>query len=71
MNGYKNYETYNIALWISNDGTLYELALCSLSYPDFVVKAITEGISETEDGVSFLHPDVDTSELSELIDDFR
>lgn len=35
-NGYKNYETWNVVLWISNDEGLYNLADHCSDYGEFV-----------------------------------
>ena len=34
-NGWKNYETWNVALWISNDEVLYNLAKECRDYEEF------------------------------------
>lgn len=35
MNGYTNYQTWNVVLWISNDEGLNHLAARCLSYQEF------------------------------------
>jgi len=34
-NGYKNYETWNVVLWISNDEGFYNIAKDCVDYEDF------------------------------------
>jgi len=38
MNGYTNWETWNVAMWIGNDELLYTLSKVSRSYEDFLEK---------------------------------
>ena len=51
MNGWKNYETWNVSLWIQNDETLYKLALMSAGFQSFVNQLDAWGCYETDDGV--------------------
>ena len=51
MNGWKNYETWNVSLWIQNDETLYRLALMSAGFQSFVNQLDAWGCYETDDGV--------------------
>lgn len=73
MNGWKNYETWNVALWIQNDFVLYHLArgLRHAGYKAFA--AYLQGecdvplTRETPDGVSWTHPDLDYEALDEMM----
>jgi len=68
-NGWKNYETWNVALWIENDEYLYSLARASSSYRQFLRKLEgTEGLDQqTPDGVSWKDSGLDETELDEMI----
>ena len=66
-NGWTNYETWNVALWIGNDEGLYHLAREAGNYEDFV--DCLEGCSfnepSTPDGVNYRDPKVNIVELNE------
>lgn len=64
-NGWANYETWNVALWLQNDYGLYTFARRYDDYSKFV-SAIGFG-SETPDGVSFASPKLDYNELNEMM----
>ena len=66
-NGWANYETWNVALWLQNDEGLYNFARRYDDYSKFV-SAIGFG-SETPDGVSFASPKLDYDELNEMMQD--
>ena len=53
MNGWKNYETWNVSLWIQNDEPLYRLALASAGFQSFMNQLIEWGCTETQDGVKW------------------
>ena len=65
-NGWTNYETWNVALWIGNDEGLYNLASETGNYSDFVdaLEACTFNDLETPDGVKYRDPKVNTLELN-------
>lgn len=66
-NGYTNYETWNVSLWILNDEELYNLAVKSVDYADFVRIAEMKGYKKTKDRVDFLDTDLNTTELDKVI----
>jgi hypothetical protein len=68
-NGWANYETWNIALWIQNDEGLYNLALTLSDYQELVDVLYQEyGVTETKDGVKFNSPKINRIELDDMMD---
>jgi len=71
-NGWENYETWNVALWINNDEGLYHLAMEAGNYEDFV--DALEGCSfndlKTRDGVNYRDPKVNTIQINSDVFDF-
>jgi len=66
-NGWSNYETWNVALWINNDEGLYHTALECGDYQTFVEMFGEE--TSTPDGVCYGDPKVNVVELnSEIFD---
>ena len=65
FNGWTNYETWNVALWISNHSDLNDIAKGSKNYREFVRNFGFE--SETGDEVSFTDDNLNIKELDELI----
>ena len=69
-NGYKNYQTWNVALWISNDEGLNHLAARCLSYQEFieVLRELDAGKSlayETPDSIAWNDSGIDLYEMQE------
>ncbi len=66
-NGWTNYETWNVALWLGNDEGMYSLARRKNSYDELIptLEAIYGQI--TPDGVRWMDPSVNTVELDEMI----
>jgi len=70
-NGYANYQTWNVCLWIANDEMLYDLAKQCDSYAHFKmlireIFARDEIRFETEDGVAWSDSNVNLAELQEF-----
>ena len=69
-NGWGNYETWNVALWIQNDVELYNLALTLSDYQELVDVLYQEyGVTETKDGVKFNSPKINRIELDDMMSD--
>ena len=71
-NGWANYETWNVALWIGNDEFLYNVARRCSDYKRFAQRVSTDDYGyefKTPDGVSFNDPKLDIEELNEMIDE--
>ena len=67
-NGWTNYETWNVALWISNDEGLYHLAQEAGDYQTFVDCLLAPSFSDatTGDGVKWNDPAINVVELDEM-----
>ena len=70
-NGWTNYETWNVALWIGNDEGLYNLAREAGNYTDFVdfLEACSFNDLTTKDGVAYRDPKVNIIEMDQMIDE--
>lgn len=76
-NGWKNYETWNVALWIMNDQDFYHTALkfknCKKPYREFYRQVKTFGtalrfpLQNTPDNISWNYPELDFDALNELV----
>lgn len=66
MNGWRNYETWNVILWVANDERLYRLASDCRSYAEFRARMWTE---ETPDGVSWHDPNLDLQAIADWWND--
>ena len=70
-NGWTNYETWNVALWIGNDEGLYHLAREAKDYQTFVdcLEACSLNDAETPDGVKWSDPAINTVEMDEMFEE--
>lgn len=68
-NGHKNYQTWNVSLWINNDEGLYSMAIVCSDYKQLLDALVEVGITATNDGVSFADRDLDFNALNELVNE--
>jgi hypothetical protein len=66
-NSHKNYQTWNVSLWINNDISLYNTAKQCESYKRFIDYMIEFNSTATPDGVAWADKDLDYESLDELI----
>ena len=66
-NGWTNYETWNVALWLDNDEQSYALARTCNNYKEYQFFNLTEPRSSTPDGVSLFDPMLNIEELDDKI----
>ena len=68
-NGWKNWATWNVALWLGNDETLYRISRRFVNYKDLAQALRGIGWTATPDGASYSDPDLDTYALDEWLMD--
>jgi len=73
-NGWKNYETWNIALWLGNDERLYNLAMAYGKDTDYRwfaenILVLIRKSKETPDGVNWLDETLDYDALDEVLEE--
>ena len=69
-NGWKNYETWNVSLWVQNDEFNYKLALsCGRRFMGWSTLAdmLSSVNPETPDGVSWTDAALDTARLNDML----
>ena len=69
-NGWENYETWNVALWINNDEGLYHLASECGDYSSFLDVLNEMGIVDTPDGVRYNDSMVNVIQIDSEVFDF-
>lgn len=75
-NGWKNYETWNVALWINNDEGLYRSACWHMReprvygrapYANFAARLAADGIDRTPDGVRYDDSRLSRRQLNDMM----
>ena len=66
-NGWKNWATWNVVLWLANDEGLYELASRFVHYKDLANQLEEFGALSTPDGAKYNDADLDTYALDEWL----
>lgn len=65
-NGHKNYETWNVCLWISNDEYLYNTSMKCACYDEFIEIMREDNMLETPDGVSWTDSGLDYESIDRV-----
>lgn len=63
-NGWKNYDTWNVMLWINNDPFLYSVRRSTQDYDDFLSVILETGNLYTPDGVPWFGSEIDRDEIN-------
>ena len=71
-NGWTNYQTWNVVLWIENDEDLYNLVnqFEIACYEDLLDVLYDCGSKETPDGVKWTDPKINRAEINGDVFDF-
>jgi hypothetical protein len=69
FNGWANWATWNVALWIQNDETLYKVARQYDSYDALIPRLEIMWGQMTPDGARWMDPTIDTAALDEMLTD--
>ena len=67
--GWTNYETFNVALYIQNEFELYKLAKQYKSYDELIPLLEAMRGQITPDGIRWMDPIINTDELDEMLAD--
>ena len=70
-NGWTNYETWNVALWMGNDEGLYNHARRCGSYAEVASTLIQMGCKATDDGVAWDDDRLDLDELEDCVKELK
>ena len=67
FNGWKNYQTWNVWLWTTNDEALYRVARNHKTWAEYRLAIRELGIIETPDGVAFNDSGLDLPALDRAL----
>ena len=68
-NGWKNWQTWNVALWLDNDEGFHSMLRQAKTYGELRDNLRQLGILETPDHVSFNDSGLSLSELDNLVEE--
>jgi hypothetical protein len=68
-NGWANWETWNVALWIQNDEATYNVARKYDRYDALIPRLELMWGQMTPDGARWMDGKIDTAELDEMLTD--
>lgn len=75
-NGWKNYDTWNIAMWLSNDEPSYRAVVEFMKdhkgdapYKDFLIDSGLD-TQKTPDGAKYMDPELDFAALNDFMKEF-
>ena len=66
-NGWTNYETWNVGLWLGGDEGLYDIARRAFDYDHLCEMLACIGSETTGDGVRWDDPKVNAVEIDEML----
>jgi hypothetical protein len=71
VNGWANYETWNVALWIQNEFKFYSVALACGDYCEFLAAIADSNVGlTTPDGVPWFSSAINHAEINSMIEAF-
>jgi len=68
-NGWANFQTFNVTLWIQNDESLYNAAKSCTNYQELASLLYDCGSKETPDGVKWTDAKIDGIAVNEMMQD--
>lgn len=66
-NGWQNYETWNVSIWLQNDEKMYKIAQKYDSYDALIPRLELNFGAMTPDGVRWMDGTIATDELDEML----